>query len=115
MYCEAGGEARLGSVVGHSDSGTVVIFSMRCYMVVVLGADFCCVHCVVISSGDLSRGPGGSGLGQGQEAHHGLLCPHNSVHHLCHPGVHCCPNQHGVPHDSLVGLREQGAAHYLPT
>lgn len=41
------------------------------------------------------------------------LCPRNSVYHLCHPGVHRCPNQHGVPHDSLVGLREQRAANNL--
>lgn len=41
------------------------------------------------------------------------LCPRNSVYRFCHPGVHCCPNQHGVPHDSLVGLREQRAANHL--
>lgn len=45
MYCEAGGEAGLGSIGGHSGYGTVV-FSVMCNMVVVLGAG---CHCVPYS------------------------------------------------------------------
>nr|KAF6467005.1 post-GPI attachment to proteins 2 [Rousettus aegyptiacus] len=47
MYCEAGGEARLGSIGGHSNYGTVV-FSIMCNMVVVLGAGCHCVPCSVV-------------------------------------------------------------------
>ncbi|KAM9602286.1 post-GPI attachment to proteins factor 2 isoform 3-T3 [Morphnus guianensis] len=32
-----------------------------------------------------------------------------SVHHLRLPGVPGCPLQHGLPHDCLLGLRQQGA------
>lgn len=28
------------------------------------------------------------------------------IYYLCHPGLHCCPTQHGVPHDSLMGFGE---------
>ncbi|XP_054066406.1 post-GPI attachment to proteins factor 2 isoform X6 [Rissa tridactyla] len=34
---------------------------------------------------------------------------HNCVHHLRVPGVPGCPLQHGLPHDCLLGLRQQGA------
>lgn len=43
-----------------------------------------------------------------------VSCVLNSIHHLCFPGIHCCSNQHGISRNGLVGLREQGAAHYLP-
>lgn len=41
-----------------------------------------------------------------------FLCLPN-VYHLCHPVEPCTPNQHGIPHDSLVGFREQRAANNL--
>uniref|UniRef100_A0A8C4KTW3 Acyltransferase PGAP2 n=1 Tax=Equus asinus asinus TaxID=83772 RepID=A0A8C4KTW3_EQUAS len=111
MYCEAGGEARLESIGGHSGCGIVLIFSIMCNMTMVLGAGCQCSlgsHVVVIIY------PEALGVGGRRLTMPSSLCPHNSVHHLRHPRIHRCPNQHGVPHDGLVGLREQGAAHYLP-
>lgn len=35
--------------------------------------------------------------------------PSCSLHHLCLPGVPGCSLQHGLPHDCLLGLRQQGA------
>uniref|UniRef100_A0A8C8XI19 Acyltransferase PGAP2 n=1 Tax=Panthera leo TaxID=9689 RepID=A0A8C8XI19_PANLE len=64
MYCEAGGEARLGSVWGHSGYGTVMMLSILCEMAVALGADCHCVSFVeMCGGGDLSRGPWRAGAG----------------------------------------------------
>ncbi|KAM9246962.1 post-GPI attachment to proteins factor 2 isoform 1-T2 [Leptosomus discolor] len=38
-----------------------------------------------------------------------LVLRPRSVHHLRLPGVPDCPLQHGLPHDRLLGLRQQGA------
>uniref|UniRef100_A0A8C0TGZ0 Acyltransferase PGAP2 n=1 Tax=Canis lupus familiaris TaxID=9615 RepID=A0A8C0TGZ0_CANLF len=62
MYCEAGGEARLGSIGCHSGYGTVV-FSVVCDMAVVLGAGCHRVPCIEMWWWGLLRRPREDGVG----------------------------------------------------